>query len=144
MEDNQPTSPPGPPSSPPPASPPPPSEPPPASPAPPSNASSNRSIMVILSYLGLLALIPLLVEKDDAEVQWHAKHGLILVATWFVLWIGLMILSMVPGLGLILGCGIMPLVWLAALIVHIMCIVKGLNNERFKLPVVSDFADQWK
>ncbi len=31
--------------------------------------SSNRTVMLILSYLGLLALVPLLVEKDDQEVQ---------------------------------------------------------------------------
>jgi hypothetical protein len=31
-----------------------------------SNApSSNRTIMIVLSYLWLLALVPLLVEKDD-------------------------------------------------------------------------------
>ena len=32
--------------------------------------------MLVLSYIGLLALIPLLVKKDDREVQWHAKNGL--------------------------------------------------------------------
>ena len=32
--------------------------------------------MIVLAYFGLLALIPLLMEKEDAEVQWHAKHGL--------------------------------------------------------------------
>lgn len=34
--------------------------------------------MIVLAYLWLLALTPLLVEKDDAELQWHAKHGLVL------------------------------------------------------------------
>jgi hypothetical protein len=34
--------------------------------------SSNRNIMIVLSYLWLLALIPLLTEKEDKEVQWHA------------------------------------------------------------------------
>ena len=41
--------------------------------------SSNRTVMIILSYLWMLALIPLLVEKDDREVQWHAKHGIVLL-----------------------------------------------------------------
>ena len=40
--------------------------------------SSNRNVMIVLSYLWLLALIPLVVEKEDQEVQWHAKHGLVL------------------------------------------------------------------
>ena len=29
--------------------------------------------MIVLAYLWLLALVPLLVEKDDPEVQWHAQ-----------------------------------------------------------------------
>ena len=48
--------------------------------------------MIVLSYLGLLALIPLLVEKNDKEVQWHAKHGLVLLVAEIVLFIGLSIL----------------------------------------------------
>ena len=39
----------------------------------------NRGVMIVLAYLWLLALVPLLVEKQDPEVQWHAKHGLVLM-----------------------------------------------------------------
>ena len=42
--------------------------------------SSDRTIMLVLSYLGILSLVPLLAKKDDPEVQWHAKHGLVLMA----------------------------------------------------------------
>src|SRR5258707_12917568 len=52
----------------------PPPPPPPGAPAP----NSDRTIMLVLSYLGILALIPLLVKKDDPEVQWHAKNGTVL------------------------------------------------------------------
>ena len=71
--------------------------PPPAAPA----GDSNRTLMLVLSYLGLLALIPLLVEKNDREVQWHAKHGLVQCALWIVVSIVFAILSMVPFLGCI-------------------------------------------
>ena len=39
-------------------------------------------------YLGLLALIPLIVEKNDRDVQWHAKHGLVLLGVFFIGWVG--------------------------------------------------------
>src|SRR5262252_3205717 len=42
-------------------------------------ASPNRGVMIVLAYLWALAIIPLVVEKDDPEVQWHAKHGLVLM-----------------------------------------------------------------
>ncbi|MHC4711587.1 MAG: hypothetical protein ACYTA3_14595, partial [Planctomycetota bacterium] len=65
-----------------------PSTPPPPPPAPPaSTESGNRGIMIVLSYLWILALIPLLAEKDDAEVQWHAKHGVVHLAAEVILWI---------------------------------------------------------
>jgi len=151
MEDNQqgngPEKPPS--STPPPETPPetPPSSPPTPETPPPSSAgteSSNRTIMLILSYLFVLALIPLLTEKDDQEVQWHAKHGLILTVAWIVLAIGSMILQIIPIVGNILGCVISLAMLVGVPVITIICIVKAVNHERFKLPVVSDFVDQWK
>ena len=40
--------------------------------------------MIVLAYLWPLALVPLLVEKHDAEVQWHAKHGIVLMVAELV------------------------------------------------------------
>lgn len=119
------------------AAPPPP--PPPAA----SGASSNRGLMIALSYLWLLALIPLLVEKDDAEVQWHAKHGLTLLVAEVALWIVFAILSMVLGpLACVLA--IVQLVLFVAIVaVHIICIVKGVNGERFLIPGISQYADRF-
>src|SRR5687768_9624613 len=47
--------------------------------------SPNRNLMIVLSYLGILAVIPLVAEKEDREVQWHAKHGLVLLAAEIVI-----------------------------------------------------------
>jgi uncharacterized membrane protein len=100
--------------------------------------------MLILSYLFVLALIPLLTEKDNEEIQWHAKHGLILSAAWIVLSIGSMILQIIPVIGNILGCVISLAMLVGVPVVTIICIIKAINGERFKLPIVSDFVDQWK
>jgi uncharacterized membrane protein len=142
----------GPPDAPPPAPPPP--EAPPAAPddqptqtVPPGSVSENRAIWVVLSYLGLLALIPLLVERDDQEVQWHAKHGLVLLVAEVVVIIGLQILTIIVGavsggLGCLMGL-LLPLLLLAILVLHIICIVKGIRGERFVIKGVSDFADRF-
>jgi uncharacterized membrane protein len=142
-----PTDPPQPPADPPAAAPPPPpSDPAPPEAAPPSSGE-NRSVMIVLSYLWLLALVPLLVEKDDAEVQWHAKHGLVLMAAEIVFWIALTVVSSVLGMITAgLGCIVsvfMPLFSLAFLVVHVMCIAKGLKGERFLIPGVSQYADRF-
>ena len=123
-------------------------EPPPPQDLPPTEiVSDNRSIMIVLSYLGLLALIPLLVDKDDKEVQWHAKHGLVLAAVEVAVMIGLMVIGGVlgaisGGLGCIFGL-LWPVFMLAILIVHILCIVKGLNGQRFLIPGISEYADRF-
>jgi uncharacterized membrane protein len=109
--------------------------------------SPNRKLFIVLSYLGLLALIPLLVEKDDREVQWHAKHGLVLTVVEFVaiiaLWIVIGIVGAISGgLGCILGL-IWPLAMLGILVLHIVCIVKGVNGERFLVPGISELTDRF-
>ncbi len=113
----------------------------------PEVVSSNRNIMIVLSYLGLLALIPLLVDKEDSEVQWHAKHGLVLFGAEFVVMIGLMVIGGIlgavsGGLGCIFGL-LWPVFMLVILIVHILCIVKGVKGERFLIPGVSEFVDRF-
>ena len=115
-------------------------------PPPPSSGdggSSNRGLMIALSYLWLLALVPLLVEKDDAEVQWHAKHGLTLLVAEVILWIVFAILSMVLGpLACVLAI-VQMILFIAIIVIHIICIVKGVNGERFLIPGVSQYADRF-
>ncbi len=108
--------------------------------------------MLVLSYLGILALIPLLAEKDDREVQWHAKHGLIMTAAAIVLLIVLQIvffviayLPVVGGIvGILLGCGVYPLLSLAIMAVFIIAMIKAVKGERLVLPVITEYVDKWQ
>jgi uncharacterized membrane protein len=132
----------------PPPTPPPAEPPPPPQETPPAEiVSENRSIMIVLSYLGLLALIPLLVEKDDKEVQWHAKHGLVLAVVEVAVMIGLVVIGGIlgtvsGGLGCIFGM-LWPVFMLVILIFHILAIVKGLNGQRLLIPGISEYADRF-
>ncbi len=119
------------------ASAPPPLPPPPPPPAVP--AGSNRSLMLVLSYLGILALIPLLTEKNDREVQWHAKHGLVFLVAYMVLTLGLFFASLVVGF---IGMLQIPL-WLGYLVLIILGITNALAGKRFVIPGLSDFADRF-
>lgn len=107
-----------------------------------SAPSNNRTVMIVLSYLWLLALIPLLVEKEDKEVQWHAKHGLVLLVAEILAWVVYGALSMVPGVGCVLVFAA-PLIWLGFVALRVMCIVKGTSGQRFLVPGVSDYADKF-
>ncbi len=120
---------------------PPPSPPPPPA-APSGGESSNRGIMVVLAYLWILALVPLLAEKDDKEVQWHAKHGLVLLVAEIIVWIVLTILTQIPFMAF-LTCLVGPLLWVVFLVLHVICIIKAVNGERFMIPVLSQYADKF-
>jgi uncharacterized membrane protein len=113
----------------------------------PGAQSSNRGIMIVLSYLWLLALVPLLVEKEDREVQWHAKHGIVLMVAEIVLWIAVTIVTLViSSISGALGCVVSLLtfgLWIAILVVHVLCIVKGVNGQRFLIPGVSEYASRF-
>ena len=109
--------------------------------------SSNRGVMIVLSYLWLLALVPLLVEKSDREVQWHAKHGIVLMVAEIVLWIALWILTTIIiqvtlGLGCFVGL-LFPILSLAILVVHVMAIIKGVTGSRLIIPGISPYADRF-
>ena len=97
--------------------------------------SPNRNLMIVLSYFWILFLIPLLVEKEDKEVQWHAKHGLVLSVVEFILQV---ILSLTG-----IGCFFSPFVFLAFLVIRLMAIVKGINGERFIVPYVSQYTEKF-
>jgi uncharacterized membrane protein len=104
--------------------------------------SPNRTVMIVLAYLWLLALIPLLVEKEDAEVQWHAKNGLVLTAAEIVLFIVLSILTMIPFLGCLL-IFVHLILWLGIVVLHVIAIVKGVNGGRLVVPVLSDYTSKF-
>lgn len=111
---------------------------PPRPPLPPS--SPNRGLMLVLAYLWLLALVPLLVEEQDQEVRWHAKHGLVLFGAEFAAFIALAIVS---GIAWWLSFLLVPLAQLAVLVLHVVCIAKALQGDRFLIPRVSEYTERF-
>jgi hypothetical protein len=108
--------------------------------------SPNRDVMIVLAYLWLLAVVPLLVEKQDSEVQWHARHGLVLViAELILLFVYLIVTSLISFATIGLGCVLLLfLVFgsIGVLALHIVAILKGLNGRRLIIPGLSHYADR--
>jgi len=103
--------------------------------------------MIVLAYLWPLALVPLLVEKQDAEVQWHAKHGIVLmVAELILLFAYIFVTSIVSLATLGLGCVLslfLVFAWVGILVVHVVAILKGINGTRFVIPGISEYANRF-
>jgi hypothetical protein len=108
--------------------------------------SPNRSVMIVLAYLWALALVPLLLDKS-ADVQWHARHGLVItVAELILLFLYIGVTSLVSmatlGLGCVLGL-VLPFAWIAVLALHVVAIIKGINGTRLLIPGISEYANRF-
>ena len=105
--------------------------------------SSDRTLMLVLSYLGILALIPLLTKKDDREVQWHAKNGLALAIAWFLVWVFVFIVErFLPS---VVSCGLTLVhcvIAIGFIVLIIMAIMKALKGERMRFPIITDMAEK--
>mgnify|MGYP001617675362 FL=1 len=100
---------------------------------PPGQAPQNKVLMGVLSYLGILLLIPFLTgSHKDPFVKFHLKQGLVLL----ILEIIASALARVPMLGWTLA----PLLWLGVIVLSILGIVNVVNNQEKELPVVGPFA----
>lgn len=84
----------------------------------------ENKLWALLSYFGVLVLIPLLAKKDSEFTQFHAKQGLILFIGEFFIW--------VPIFGWILGIIIFVL-W-------IMAIISVLSGNMKPLPIIGELA----
>lgn len=92
----------------------------------------NTTLMGILAYLSLLVLIPLLTEKNNPEVKFHVKQGLVLLVIEAVIFVAGNILWSLFDILNILNIG--------ALILSIVGIVNVLNKKQVELPIVGQFS----
>jgi len=108
--------------------------------------SSNRGVMIVLAYLWPLALVPLLIEKHDPEVQWHAKHGIVLMIAELILLFGYIMLTSIVSLAALgLGCVLSVFLvfgWVGVMALHVVAILKGINGGRLIIPGLSDYANR--
>ncbi|MBF0167508.1 MAG: hypothetical protein HQL45_07735 [Alphaproteobacteria bacterium] len=99
-----------------------------------SGYNCRSSLMAAMSYLGILCFVPLMMNKDDEYVQFHAKQGLVL---W--IWAVLAAFSLqIPGAGkLIFGFSSM-----AVLIFSAIGLVSVVFKRAWKLPLIGYFSDR--
>ena len=103
--------------------------------------------MIVLAYLWVLALVPFLLEKHDTEVQWHAKHGIVLMIAELVLLFAYVIMTSIVslaslGLGIVLSLFLI-FAWVGILAIHVAAILKGINGNRLMIPVLSEYANRF-
>ena len=106
------------------------------------NDQSNTILFSILSYIGILWLIPLLVEKNDKVVRFHVNQGIVLFIFDIIGSIAVGILSaifvFIPVISF-LGVVIASLFGILCFVLMIIGIVNAAYKSEKPLPIIGKF-----
>jgi uncharacterized membrane protein len=124
----------------------------------------DGNVAAAIGYpIGILAIICLIMEKENRFVKFHALQSILLHVAMLIVGIGLAIVFMI--IGIVLGvaaaaanssagsglAGIFGLlsflIWMLILVAYvgglIMAAVKAYNGLMYKLPIVGNLAEKW-
>ena len=102
-------------------------------------------VLLVFAYLGPLALLSLIAARREF-VKWHAKQGALLSLTIAAAWMASrgVYLLVREKLWALLGVLFWTAAGLTALglaLLLLFCIVRALEGERFKIPLLGDLVD---
>ncbi len=98
----------------------------------------EQNVAGLLCYvLGwITGLVFFLIEKENKFVRFHAMQSIIVFG-------GLSIIAFVVGLIPILNVILIPIIWIAGLILWILLMIRAYQNVWYKLPGVGDLAEKY-
>jgi len=97
----------------------------------------QKNILAIISYIGILCLIPILMKDKNGFVKFHAKQGLVLFIAEIITWV---IFYALPY-QLWFLYNLLTLLWIILSIIGIINAVKGKQES---LPIIGGFAEKFK
>lgn len=92
----------------------------------------ENKVLAVLSYLGILFLVPLLAAPKSKFAKFHANQGCVL----FIAEVALTMVWIIPILGWIVGF----VGGIGTLVLAIMGIINALNGKAVKLPLIGDIS----
>ena len=114
-----------------------------------TSSGLQANMAAFLSYLAgwITGLIFFLVEKDNKFVRFHAMQSIVVFGAFSALGI---IISVFASLAIAIHAyfllpligALSTLLWLVALILWIVLMIKAYQGEKFKLPVAGDIAEK--
>jgi len=102
------------------------------------NDIQQNRVMGVLSYLGILVLIPLFAARESPFARFHCNQGIVLALAEVILSFAVRIFGRLPLVGWIIRL-VGGLGGLALFVFAIMGIVNAINGKAKELPLVGDF-----
>lgn len=111
-----------------------------------SSTGLDGNIAAALTYIPIVAIIFLVIEKGSRLVKFHAVQSLGLCVAWIACWFAMMILGFIlgniPVLGFILNMLLSLAVSVGFFVAWIISLIKAFQGQYFKLPVIGNIAEQ--
>lgn len=103
-------------------------------------------LLLILAYMGPLALVSLAAGRNDF-VRWHGRQGLLLGVATLVTFVALRpvhtLFYLIWGFLGQIFLTIELLVGVGFFLVAIFCLVRALEGAKFRLPLLGDIVDRF-
>jgi uncharacterized membrane protein len=111
----------------------------------PEDLDEEDKVMLVFSYLWVLALVPFLVTRRE-YVRWHAKQGLILcgvscLAFLGIIFVGAIMATLSKVFAWLFAFGLINLV-LLYLALALVCVIKAIRGERWAIPFLGDLVEK--
>ncbi|GAB4356693.1 MAG: DUF4870 domain-containing protein [Bryobacter sp.] len=96
-------------------------------------------LLGLITGIIFLALAP---YNQDRNTRFHAWQSILLSVAWIGIWIVLTIVSTIMNVFAVILIPVFLLLPLAGFILWLMLLWKAYNGQKFKLPIIGDFAEQ--
>src|SRR6266446_1762688 len=111
----------------------------------PEDLDEEDKVMLVFSYLWVLALVPFMVTRRE-YVRWHAKQGLILCGVACLVFLGVIFVGAVLAtisriFAWLFAFGLINLLLLYVAIA-IVCVIKAMRGERWAIPFLGDLVEK--
>lgn len=96
---------------------------------------------LILCYTGPWAFVPYIRSREDSDLLWHARQGVILAFAECVVSLALVFTGLFPFFGWIAIRIFLPLWLLWCLSMAVTSVLQASKGKRHKIPVLHQFID---
>ncbi|MFY9618659.1 MAG: hypothetical protein WAM70_19515 [Pyrinomonadaceae bacterium] len=123
----------------------------------------DGNVAAALGYpIGIIAIISLIMEKENRFVKFHALQAILIFAAYIVIWVAVIVISIIlAAIGIAASAAggeaggaigsIIGLLWwlvvvvilIALLIGLIMAAVKAYQGQMYRLPIIGNLAAKW-
>ena len=96
---------------------------------------------LILCYAGPWAFVPYLRNREDSELLWHARQGVLLAFAECVFTLAMVIVGLFPIFGYVALRFLLP-VWLFwCLGMSVTSILQATKGKKHRIPIIHQFVD---